>query len=124
MTVQEAWNRGNNLIATAVVALAGFAFAPEMFVEDEELHRLDEGLLFVLGLVAIGWYLKGKHKFMRSVVPVVFVWIAFLIKVMAFVLEMKDKEDIGDEFGALILFLFAGILVSWLYVKGKKLLEK
>ena len=73
MTVQEAWNRGNNIVATAVVALAGFAFAPEMFVEDEELHRLDEGLLFFLGLVAIGWYLKGKHKFMRSVVPVAFV---------------------------------------------------
>lgn len=123
MTVTEAWNRGNNLVATALVALAGFAFAPEMFVEDEPSHRMDEGLLFVLGLVAIGWYLKGKNKFMRSVVPVVFVWLSLAIKVMAFVIEMKDKEDVGDEMGALILFLLASLLVTFLYIKGRKLFQ-
>ncbi len=31
MTVKEALNRGNNIIRVSTVALAGFAFAPEMF---------------------------------------------------------------------------------------------
>lgn len=35
MKVEDAWNRGNNLVATSIVALSGFAFLPEVFMETE-----------------------------------------------------------------------------------------
>ena len=124
MTPKEIWNRGNNLLATAILTLSGFAFLPEFFIEDEWQHKLDEAFLFLLGLHALGWYLRGKNKFQHSLKPVVLVWIGFAIKIMAAVLEMKDKEDIGDDMGALILFLLAGILVTYLYIKAKKVFAK
>lgn len=124
MTVTEAWHRGNNLVATAILGLSGLAFLPELFLETEHPYKIDEAVLFLIGAFAVGWYLKGKNKFTRSIVPVILVWLAFATKVMGLVIEFKDKEDAGDDFGALILFLLGSLLVTWLYIKGKKLLEK
>ena len=118
MTVQEAINRTTNLVATSVVALAGFAFAPEMFIEDEPTHRMDEGLLLLLAIGAIIWYKRGENRYKRSLVPVYLTAGALLIKVMAVVIEHADKEDIGDDMGALVLFILATALVVWLYRKS------
>src|SRR6266566_1249540 len=109
MTVDEAFQRGNNLLATAIVALSGFAFLPEFFFEDETLHKLDEALLFVLGIIAIVWYLTGRHRFTRSLLPVLLVVAALAVKLVGFLLELGDVQDIGDDYGALILFLLASV---------------
>lgn len=124
MTVSDAINRGNNLLATSILGLAGFAFAPEAFIEDKEIYKLDDFLLFWLGIFAIGWFLKGKNKFTRNVGPVVMVWIGLAIKLMGFILEMKEADDLGDDIGGLILFILATALVTFVYIKSKKLLEK
>ena len=124
MTPREIWNRGNNLLSVAVVALAGFAFSPESVLEPEVPFKIDEILLFWLGVGAIGWYVWGKNKWKRSIVPVLFVWAGLAIKIMAVVIEFKDKEDVGDDFGALILFILATALVTFLYLRAKKVLAK
>jgi hypothetical protein len=118
MTVDEAFQRGNNLLATAIVALSGFAFLPEFFFEDETLHKLDEALLFVLGIIAIVWYLTGRHRFTHSLLPVLLVVAALAVKLVGFLLELGDVQDIGDDYGALILFLLASVTVIWLYFRG------
>lgn len=124
MTPKEMWNRGNNLVAVAIVALAGFAFSPESVLEPEIPFKIDEILLFWLGVGAIGWYVWGKNKWKRSIVPVLFVWAGLAIKIMAVVIEFKDKEDVGDDFGALILFILATALVTFLYLRAKKVFAK
>ncbi len=124
MTVTEVWNRGNNLLATAIVGLSAFAFFPEIFIETERPFKIDEGLLFLLGLLAIGWYVRGKHKFTRTITPVLMVWAGFAIKLMGIIIEFKEKDDVGDDFGGLILFLLGGLLVTWLFIKGKQVMEK
>ena len=124
MTVSEAWNRGNNLVSVAIVALSGFAFSPESFLEPEIPFKIDEILLFWLGVSGIVWYLWGKNKWKRSIVPVLMVWAGLVIKIMAIAIEFKDKEDVGDDFGAVILFILATALVTFIYIKSKKLLEK
>lgn len=124
MKPQEIWNRGNNLVATAIVALAGFAFSPESVLEPEIPFKIDEIFLFWLGIGVIGWYMWGKNKWKHSIVPVLFVWAGLAIKIMAIVIEFKDKEDVGDDFGAVILFVLASVLVTFLYLKAKKIFGK
>jgi peptidoglycan/LPS O-acetylase OafA/YrhL len=120
VTVAQAIQRGNNLVAAAILGLSAFAFLPEFFLETEWAFRLDEGVLFLLGIGAIWWYLKGRNKYMRSLVPVLLVSAAFVMKIIAVIIEFKDKEDVGDDFGAVILFLLATILVIWLYTRSKQ----
>lgn len=124
MEPQKLVNRTVNIVATTIVALSGFAFVPEAFLETETPFKIDEILLFWLGIGLLGWYLWGKNKWKRSILPVLAVWLAFSFKIMALVVEFKDKEDVGDDFGALILFLLASLLVTYLYIKAKKMLSK
>src|SRR5438128_1370070 len=101
MTVDEAFQRGNNLVATAIVALSGFGILPEFFLEDKAVYKLDEFLLFLLGIAGLAWYLLGRNKVTRSLVPVLLVVAALVVKIVGVVIEFSDKDDAADDYGAL-----------------------
>jgi hypothetical protein len=42
-----------------------------------------------------------------------------IVKIIGLVIELGDKEDVGDEYSALILFVLATILVAWLYLTNR-----
>lgn len=124
MTVRDALNRGYNLVGTAIIAISGLAFFPEFFTEDELTHRLDEGVLFLLAISSIVWYLLGKNKFSRTIVPILFTTAALVMKLIAFfLLEKGDAADLGDEFGAIILFVITLGFLVWQYVSIKRLAQ-
>lgn len=122
MTIRESINRGFNLLGTSVVALAGFAFTAEIFLENDWPDKIDDIALLVLCLVGIIWYLTGKNKYMRSIMPVVLIILSLLAKIMAIIIERDDKDAVGDDFGGLTLFVLATILIIFQYRKTKKLL--
>ena len=117
MTVRDALNRGYNLVGTAIIAISGIAFFPEFFAEDEPAHKLDEGILLLLAIGSIAWYLIGKNKFSRTIVPILFTAAALVMKIVTlFALESGDPADLGDELGAIILFVITLGLLIWQYV--------
>ncbi len=117
MTVRDALNRGYNLIGTAIIAISGLAFFPEFFIEDELAHKLDEGILFLLAISSIVWYLFSNNKFSRTIVPILFTTAALVMKLIAFfLLERGDAADLGDEFGAIILFVITLGFLIWQYI--------
>jgi uncharacterized membrane protein YqjE len=123
MTVREAWNRGNNLLATGFLAISSLAFFPDYFLESEFLNKLDEVLLLVLGLIGIGWYLRGRNKFSRSFIPIALLFLGLVVKILGIIWEISQKEDIGDDFGGAVLFVLATIVALWLYFKSKSFKE-
>jgi hypothetical protein len=124
MTIKEAYLRGNNLFSIGIVALSGFAFAPELFLETEGRFKIDEGLMLVYAIVGIVWYLTGRNRFMRSAMPIILIVLSLLTKIMAIVIEHKEADDVGDDFGALVLFVLATITVITLFVKSKNINEE
>jgi hypothetical protein len=125
MTVRDAINRGYNLVGTAIVGITGFAFFPEFFIEDELTHKIDESVLLLLALGSIAWYLIGKNKFSRTIVPILFATAALTMKLLAFfVFETGDAADLADEFGALILFVLTLSFLIWQYVSIKRIAAK
>lgn len=123
MTIKEAINRGNNLLGVAIVALSGFAFFPDTFVESEFSGKLDELLMLLVGIIAIIWYKLGNNRFSRSVTPIVIVIASLVIKLIGIYLERGEVEDLGDEFGGAVLLTLATITLIWLHVRSKKLME-
>lgn len=121
MTVKEAHNRGNNLASSIIVVLAGFAFLPETILETEIPYKIDDIFLFLLGIGTIIWYKSKNHKFTHSIVPLLFSLAGLFTKIGAVILEIKDKEDVGDDFGALILFILASLFAFWLYKKSAEI---
>ena len=122
MKMSEAINRGFNLMSIALVALPGLAFVPEIFLEKDWDDKGDDILLAIVALLAIWWYFGKDHRYQRSMVPVVFVWLALLTKIMALVVEFHDAEAVGDDIGALIVFGLATIFVMYQFWKTKQLL--
>ena len=124
MKLTESINRGFNLLGTSIVALAGFAFTAEIFMESEWIDKADDIGLLVLAVVGIIWYLTRNNRYQRSIMPVVLVVLSLLVKIAAIMIEFKDPDDVGDDFGGLVLFILATILVVYQYRKTKKLLAE
>ncbi len=113
MNLQESINRSVNLLGATLVGLAGFAFIPEAFLENDWPDKVDDTLLFILGMVGIWWYQRARNRFARSLAPVAFVALALIIKIGGIAIEFSDAESVGDDFGGLILFVLALGFVWW-----------
>lgn len=124
MNIRDAIFRSYNLLGATIVGISGLAFFPEIFTEDELTHKLDEGVLFLLAIGSIVWYFVGRNRYSRTIIPILFVAGALIMKVIAFLLEAGDPADQGDEFGAIILFVLALVLVIWQYVSIKRIVEQ
>jgi hypothetical protein len=121
MKTSEAIARGFNLMLVAIIALAGFAFAAELFLEDERLYKIDDIALLLLSFGSIWWYTNGRNRFRVSLAPVLMICVALLIKIGALVVEFSDAADVGDDFGGVSLFILSVIFVLYQYRKTKKL---
>ena len=122
MTVRDALNRGYNLLGVGIVAISGLAFFSDLPAEiDQPTHIVDEIGLAVLALVAFAWYLSGRNKYSYTGMPMVFAVLALAIKVLGLVLEFNDPQDRGDEFGALVLFGVALLVLVWHYLAARRL---
>ena len=115
MTLQNAINRGYNLLACTALALAGLAFGTVVFEEADLLDKVDDIGFLVIGAVAVIWYLVGRNRFKRSVVPIVLSGIAIIVQVVGLVLEKEDPASFGDNIGGMWLFvpLFVVLVVQF-----------
>ena len=105
MTLQNAINRGYNLLACTVLTLAGLAFGTVVFEEADLLDKVDDIGFLVIGAVAVIWYLFGHNRFKRSVVPIALSGIAIIVQVVGLVLEKDDPASFGDNIGGIWLFV-------------------
>jgi uncharacterized membrane protein YGL010W len=122
MTLQNAINRGYNLLACTALALAGLAFGTVVLEEADLLDKVDDIGFLVIGAVAVIWYLAGRNRFKRSVVPIVLSGIAIIVQIVGLVLEKDNPASFGDNIGGMWLFvpLFV-VLVVQFYVNRRLL---
>ena len=123
MNITQSVNRTVNLIGVAIAGLAGFAFAPEAIIEPDVIDKVDDMLILLLGIGAIVWYLRNGNRYVRSLMPIFFVGVALVLKIFAIIVEIADPEDVGDDFGGLILFALATAFLIYEYVNAAKKAE-
>jgi hypothetical protein len=125
MTLEECINRGFNLMVTAFLFLGGFAFGSVAFspVENDWFDRLDDIGLPLIGLICLIWFLIGRNRFRRSLVPVVLAGLALTIQILAIPLEHDDAGAFGDNIGGLIMLapFFVFVVVQFV-VNGRTIL--
>ncbi len=107
MTLRESINHGYNLMMTAVLFFGGIAFGTLAFspTENDWLDRLDDIGLPLIGIVAVVWFLAGRNRYRRSVVPVVLAGLALVVQLLAVPLENDDPAAFGDNIGGLVFLV-------------------
>lgn len=121
MNLDQAVNRTTNLLATSILVITGLSFLPEMIVETELPFKLDDAGLFVLGLIGFFWYRRGQNRFSRSFIPIYLIFFGLVIKIIGVIMEIKEKDDVGDDFGGTIVFIVAAVIISYIYSQSRKL---
>ena len=99
MTSTDLINRGYNFFVVAFLGIIGGSLIGEIFGEAEWLFKLDEVGLVVLGALAVGWYLSGRHRYSRSWVPLLLALLALADKAFGLLVEINDLQDAGDDIG-------------------------
>ncbi len=120
MTLEESIHRAFNLMVTTVLFFGGIAFGLVALspVENDWGDRLDDIGLLLIGLLAVVWYLTGRNRLRRSVMPVVLAGLAMVIQLLAIPLERDDPAAFGGNIGGLVMLIpfFVFVLISYLRV--------
>ena len=125
ITLRESINRGFNLMVTTVLLFGGIAFGSVAFspVENDWGDRLDDIGLPLIGVACLLWFVIGRNRFQRSVVPVILAGPALAVQTLAIPLEHDDAGAFGDNIGGLVMlapfFIFA--LVQF-FLSGRAIL--
>ena len=107
LSTKDLLNRGNNLFPIALVAVFALGDLPGAFTEGFPRGGLDEVAIPLVAVGGIAWFWKNRYS--RSLVPAAIVAAAIALKVLAVFIE--DKDDVGDDFGAAIVYGLA--LITW-----------
>ncbi len=135
MTLKESLNHGYNLMVTAVLFFGGLAFGTLALspVENDWTDRLDDIGLPLIGIACLAWFLFGRNRYKRSVVPLVLAGLALAIQILAIPLERDDAAAFGDNIGGLVLLLPFFVFGVVYYLRqsrtlalagGEKIMEK
>src|SRR5690349_10533664 len=102
-----------NFFTATFLGIVGISLISEVFQEDDFPDKIDDFLIFLLGIGAIYWYKKTGFKAGKSTTSVVLLVVAFFIKLMGIIIEHADKEALGDDIGVFIPIIFALVFVAW-----------
>lgn len=104
--MQQALNRGYNLMVTAFLFLAGLAFASGAIAEENELtDRLDDLGLLAAGIILLVWYLIGTNRLKLSFIPPLMALLALAVQIFGLFNERADSAAVGDNIGGMVLFV-------------------
>ncbi len=121
MTLRDAVNRGFNMMATAILGLAGLGFGSLIFAEDDPIDKVDNTILVVVAVLAVAWYFIGRHRYQRSPVPVALAGVAVLGQILGIGIEIGDAAAIGDDIGGMLIYLPALLVLLWVYTSDRRL---
>jgi hypothetical protein len=114
----EARNRGFNLMATAVLVIAGVAFGVTGYQERPEVtDMLDDVALVLIGLAALLWYRFGGSRFRHTPTPLLMLVGAVATQVVGVLIERGDPANRGDNIEALLVLVPFLIVCLWEYVR-------
>jgi hypothetical protein len=115
VTVREATNRGVNFFGTAVLAMLGTSIVHGLQIANSAAAAADDVALGALAVGAVGWYLWGRNRYRRSLVPLVFLILALGSKLVGMWLSYGTLLMGGPDFGIAVFLAEAALVFGWQY---------
>jgi hypothetical protein len=74
----------------------------------------------VTGIACLVWFLAGRHRYQRSLVPLLLAGLALAVQIIAIPLERDDPAAFGDNSGGLIMLVPFFIFALVYYLSGRR----
>jgi|SRR5581483_4180333 len=113
MTVREAINRGLNFFATANLAILATSIIHGLQVAPDWTGRLDDIAFGAVVMIAIAWYLWGRHRYEHSLAPLVFLVLGLATKLMGMWTTYGAIIFGGPDFGIAAYLLLTIVVFAW-----------
>jgi hypothetical protein len=117
LTVREALNRGLNFFGVAVLGLLAASLIHGLQAAPDWRARLDDVALAAVTLAVVLWYLNGRNRYRRSLVPLAGLLLGVAVKVIGIRLTYGALVLAGADFGIAFYLLLAALIYAWQYYR-------
>ncbi len=125
MNTRDAINRGINFFGITVLSIDASLALFEIFNETEWIDRADDILVTLLSIIGIVWYLIGGNRFRRNPLPLIFLFLAWILKIVTvFITERDDANAVGPDYGLIVTLGLATIVFAWQYFRTTRRLQE
>jgi hypothetical protein len=113
VTIDEALNRGLNFFGVATLAILATSTIHGVELPYSTAHRIAEIAFGLSAASSIAWYLSGRNRYRRSVVPLIFMIFALLAKLGGALGGYGQIIPVGADLG--IAFLLVVTMAVWVW---------
>lgn len=113
VTVREEVNKGVNFFGTATFAILASSILHGLSLPDDRPHKIQDLLFGVIAAAAVGRYLWGKNRYMRSLVPLWFLILGLVTKVVGAWVRTGSPIPVGSDLGTSFFLSLTAIVLGW-----------
>ena len=112
-SVREEANKGANFFGTATLAILASSIFYELSFPDDWPHKTEDSIFGVIAAAAACWYLWGKHRYSRSLVPLWFLILGLATKVIGAWMRTGHSIPVGSDLGISVYLILTGVAFGW-----------
>lgn len=117
LTTREAVNRGLNFFGVAVLALLAASLIHGLQAAPNWRALIDDIALAAVTLAVVLWYLGGRNRYRRSLVPLAGLLLGVAIKLAGIRLTYGSLVLAGADFGVAFYLMLAALIYAWQYYR-------
>jgi hypothetical protein len=117
LTVREALNWGLNFFGVAALGLLATSLVHGLELARSWSARADDLALAAITLGVLLWYVRGRNRYRRSVVPLAGLLLGVVAKIAGIWLLYGSLVLAGADFGVAFYLLIAALIYAWQYYR-------
>jgi hypothetical protein len=115
LTVREALNRGLNFFGVAALGLLAMSLIHGLQVAGSWRARAGDLAVAAITLGVLLWYVRGRNRYRRSVVPLIGLLLGVVAKLAGIWLVYGSLVLAGADFGVAFYLLIGALIYTWQY---------
>jgi hypothetical protein len=113
VSVRAEVNKGVNFFGTATLAILASSIFHGLALPDDRPHQIEDLTLGVIAAAAVGRYLWGKNRYVRSFVPLSCLLLGVLTKVAGAWVRTGRVIPVGPDLGISVLLSLTAVALGW-----------
>jgi len=113
VTAREEANKGLNFFGTATFAILASSIFHELSLPDDSPHKIEDIIFGLIAAAAVGRFLWGKTRYVRSLVPLWFLLLGLVTKIIGAWIRTGSPIPIGPDLGISFYVILTGIVFGW-----------